>query len=128
MPGIFYFILSFPSGLAVLSWPNRVHFRCRLSGSIRCSPPRLTATQLLQVLTQNTVPDGRGLPPRRIVTLNSALGGQPPRRPHLPPAHTPPPQARAEQEDEDEVRLGWFIKQLRPVVIFELNEQARKLV
>ena len=48
---------------------------CRLSGSIRCSPPRLTATQLLQVLTQNTVPDGRGLPPRRIVTLHSALGG-----------------------------------------------------
>ena len=26
---------------------------------------------------------------------------------HLFPAHTPPPQARAEQEDVDEVRLGW---------------------
>ena len=64
----------FPSGLAVLLWPTRVHFRCRLSGSIRCSPPRLAATQLLQVLTRNTVPNGRGLPPRRIVTLHSALG------------------------------------------------------
>ena len=53
--------------------PNRVHFRCRLSGSFRCSPPRLTATQLLQVLIRNTVPDGRGLSPRRIVTLHSAL-------------------------------------------------------
>ena len=61
------------SRLAVLLWPNRVHFRCRLSGSIGCSPPRLAATQLLQVLTQNTVPSGRGLPPRRIVTLHSAL-------------------------------------------------------
>lgn len=61
------------SRLAVLLWPNRVHSRCRLSGSFRCSPPRLAATQLLQVLTRNTVPDGRGLPPRRIVTLHSAL-------------------------------------------------------
>jgi hypothetical protein len=61
------------SRLAVLLWPTRVHFRCRLSGSIRCSPPRLAATQLLQVLTRNTVPNGRGLPPRRIVTLHSAL-------------------------------------------------------
>jgi hypothetical protein len=32
---------------------------------------------------------------------------QPPRRPHLPPAHTPPPQARAGQEDEDEERLAF---------------------
>ena len=39
---------------------------------IRCSPPRLAATQLLQVLTRNTVPDGRGLPPRRVVPLHSA--------------------------------------------------------
>jgi hypothetical protein len=65
----------FTRRLAVLLWPNRVHFRCRLSGSFRCSPPRLTATQLLQVLTQNTVPDGRGLSPRRIVTLHSARVG-----------------------------------------------------
>lgn len=61
------------SRLAVLLLPNRVHFRCRLSGSFHCSPPRLAATQLLQVLTRNTVPDGRGLPPRRIVTFHSAL-------------------------------------------------------
>lgn len=42
---------------------------------------------------------------------------QPPRRPHLPPpALAPPPQARAEQEDEDEKRLGWFVRQLQPEV------------
>ena len=42
------------------------------SFSFRCSPPRLAAAQLLQVLAQNTVPDGRGLSPRRVVTLHSA--------------------------------------------------------
>ena len=89
------------SRLAVLLWPNRVHSRCRLSDSFRCSPPRLAATQLLQGLTRNTVPDGRGLPPRRIVTLHSALvplrrnwrhGGActPPRRPVISARHGRP--------------------------------------
>ena len=32
---------------------------------LRCSPPRLAATRLLQVLIIPTVDDGRGLPPRR---------------------------------------------------------------
>jgi hypothetical protein len=52
---------------------------------------------------------------------------QPPRRPHLPPAHTPPPQARAEQEDEDEERLGWFVRQLQLDIVspwFFLDVQA----
>jgi hypothetical protein len=47
---------------------------------------------------------------------------------HLFPALTPPPQARAEQEDEDEVRLVWFVRQLPEPVFPELNEKARKLV
>jgi len=38
---------------------------------------------------------------------------QPPRRPHLPPAHTPPPQARAEQEDEDEEWQGSFVREMQ---------------
>jgi len=33
-----------------------------------------------------------------------------------PQAHTPPPQSRAVQEDEDEERLGWFVRQLQPDV------------
>jgi hypothetical protein len=98
----------FTRRLAVLLWPNRVHFRCRLSGSFRCSPPRLTATQLLQVLTQNTVPDGRGLSPRRIVTLHSARVTASSRHPSLPtnrrasanaastcPTSFPPPRAKS---------------------------------
>lgn len=42
---------------------------------------------------------------------------QPPRCSHLPPAHTPPPQAHAEQEDEDEKLLGWFVRQMLADVI-----------
>ena len=47
--------------------------------------------------------------------------------PHLPPAHTPPPQARAEQEDEDEERLRWFVSQLQLDIVspwFFLDVQA----
>ena len=58
--------------LVVLVAPNRVHFCCSRYGSFRCSPPRLTATQLLQVLTSPTVADGRGLSPRKSVQLRSA--------------------------------------------------------
>ena len=62
----------FARRLAALSTPIRVHFRCGLSGSFRCSPPRLMATQLLQVPGQERTLTGRGLPPRRDVTLHSA--------------------------------------------------------
>ena len=58
--------------LVVLVLLYRVHFRCGRSGSFRCSPPRLAATRLLQVLTSPTVADGRGLPPRRSAQLRSA--------------------------------------------------------
>jgi len=68
----------FTRRLAALSTPNRVHFRCGLSGSFRCSPPRLAATQLLQVLSRERLPAGRGLPPRRDVALHSARA-RPPR-------------------------------------------------
>lgn len=37
-----------------------------------------------------------------------------------PPAHTPPPQARADQEDVDEERLGWFVRQLHPDIISDV--------
>src|SRR5215213_1180361 len=63
---------SFARGLVVLMVPNRVHFRCGRSGAFRCSPPRLAATRLLQVLTRPTVADGRGLSPRMSVQLHSA--------------------------------------------------------
>src|SRR5207237_6610757 len=57
--------------------PNRVHLFCFLScgrsGSFRCSPPRLTATQLLPVLIRSTVANGRSLPLRRVMHLRSAL-------------------------------------------------------
>ena len=55
---------------------RRIVFTCRcgLSGSFRCSPPRLAATQLLQVLSQERAPTGRGLSPRKVVWLYSALG------------------------------------------------------
>ncbi len=45
------------SRLADKCWPNRVHFRCGLLDSFHCSPPRLTATQLFQVLSQLPGPD-----------------------------------------------------------------------
>ena len=41
--------------LVVVVLLYRVHFRCGRSGSFRCSPPRLAATRLLQVLTSPTV-------------------------------------------------------------------------
>src|SRR5438105_11470429 len=57
--------------------PNRVHLFCFLScgrsGSFRCSPPRLTATQLLPVLIRLTAANGRSLPLRRVMHLRSAL-------------------------------------------------------
>src|SRR5205823_9698236 len=57
--------------------PNRVHLFCFLScgrsGSFRCSPPRLTATQLLPVLIRSTAANGRSLPLRRVMHLRSAL-------------------------------------------------------
>ena len=62
----------FARRLAALSTPNRVHFRCGLSGSVRCSPPRLAATQLLSVRSRERIPAGRGLPHRRDVTLHRA--------------------------------------------------------
>jgi hypothetical protein len=63
---------SFARRLVVLMVPNRLHFCYGRSGSFRCSPPRLTATRLLQVLTRPTAADGRGLSPRRSVQLHSA--------------------------------------------------------
>ncbi len=62
----------FTRRLAVLPTPNHVHYRCGLSGSFRCSPPRLATTQLLQVLSPRRTQAGRGLPPRKDVTLHSA--------------------------------------------------------
>jgi hypothetical protein len=63
---------SFARGLVVLMVPNRLHFCYGRSGSFGCSPPRLAATRLLQVLTRPTVADGQGLSPRRSVQLHSA--------------------------------------------------------
>ena len=57
--------------LVVLVLLYRVHFRCGRSGSFRCSPPRLAATRLLQVLISPTVANGRGFSPRRSVCAAS---------------------------------------------------------
>jgi hypothetical protein len=46
---------------------------------------------------------------------------------HLFPAHTPPPQARVVQEDEDEKRLGSCVRQLQPDVISRPGQEPRAL-
>ena len=58
--------------LAALFRPNRVHFRCGLSDSFHCSPPRLATTQLSQVSAGVRAPTAQGLSPCRVVTLHSA--------------------------------------------------------
>ena len=66
--------------LCAAGWPSIPAESCSLycgrSGSFRCSPPRLTATQLLQVLLRPSVPKGRGLSPRKGALLCSAQRGQ----------------------------------------------------
>jgi len=56
-------------------YQSRIMFICHYgrSGSFRCSPPRLTATQLLQVSIGTTATNDRGLPPRKRTLPGSAL-------------------------------------------------------
>ena len=56
--------------LYAAGWPFILAETCSLycgrSGSFRCSPPRLTATQLLQVLLRPSAPRGRVSHPGRV--------------------------------------------------------------
>ena len=53
---------------------SRIVFICHygLSGRFRCSPPRLAATQLLQLLGGTTATAGLGLSPRKSAPLDGA--------------------------------------------------------
>ena len=65
----------FTRRLAKLFGPNRVHLFCiyyGLLGSLRCFPPHLAVTQLLQVLSPDASEAGWSLPLQRVLALRSA--------------------------------------------------------